>query len=68
MSGLLIGDAGADHILTALSSTLKPLQFIEEFQQAYGLNTGDDMSLFLILNIFPFHYWIFLKILLIYFF
>lgn len=45
MSGPLIGDAGADHILTALSSTRHPLQFIEEFQQANGLNPSNDMPL-----------------------
>jgi hypothetical protein len=43
---LLIGDAGADYILTALSSTRHPLQFIEEFQQANGISPSNDMFLF----------------------
>lgn len=49
MSEHLIGDAGADYVLTQLSNTRNPLQFIEDFQNANGLRpSANDMSRILI--------------------
>jgi len=43
MDDLLIGDVGADLILSSLSNTFHPLQFIDEFQKNNGIDPTNDM-------------------------